>query len=170
MENIFAEPENVVRAKTQLSGHVILDALVVSTDRHHENWGLLRKRENDSWRESIAPSFDHASSLGRELLDPRRDRLLMENGVGNYAERGRGAIFWTEDDRHGPSPLKLARLAIKSNPEIFYPALAELDGLNKKTIQDLVNSVKNEWMSHSAKKFAIALMHYTLEQLRELNR
>lgn len=170
IEKFFAKPIGVIRAKNQFSGYVILDALVVNTDRHHENWGLLRKRENDSWRGSIAPTFDHASSLGRELLDPHRDRLLMENGVGNYAEKGRGAIFWSEDDRHGPSPLELARLAFKSYPEDFRPALAKLNSLNKNLITDLVNSVNDEWMSHSAKKFAIALMHYTLEQLRELNR
>ncbi len=169
MEGVFLDPKDVVQAKIQFSGYVILDALVVNTDRHHENWGLLRKRENHSWRRFIAPSFDHASSLGRELLDHRRERLLLENGIGNYAEKGRGAIFWTEDDQHGPSPLELARLAIKSNPEIFDPALAKLDGLNKNSITDLVNRVNDDWMSHSAKKFAIALMHYTLEQLRELN-
>ena len=79
-------------------------------------------------------------------------------------------IFWREDDRHGPSPLELARLAIESFPEYFYPALAKLDGLNKNLIAELVNRVNDEWMSHSAKKFAITLVHYTSEQLRELNR
>ena len=43
--------------------------------------------------------------LGRELLDERRDRLLAENGVGDYAEKGRSAIYWSEDERRGPSPL-----------------------------------------------------------------
>ena len=170
MDYVFLDSEGVDRAKSQFSEYVILDALVANTDRHHENWGLIRKYENDSWRDSIAPSFDHASSLGRELPDPHRDRLLMENEVGKYVEKGRGAIFWREDDRHGPSPLELARLAIESYPKYFYPALAKLDGLNKNLIAELVNRVNDEWMSHSAKKFAITLMHYTLEQLRELNR
>lgn len=59
---------------------------------------------------------------------------------------------------------------LESYPEYFYPALAKLDGLNKNSIAELVNRVNDEWMSHSAKKFAITLMHHTLEQLRELNR
>ena len=170
MEGIFAKPEGVARAKIRFSEYVILDALVVNTDRHHENWGVLRKRENNSWIGTIAPSFDHASSLGRELLDTHRDRFLMENRVGNYAEKGHGAIFWTGDERRAPSPLELARLAIKSYPEEFRPALDKLNSLNKNLITNLVNNVKDDWMSNSAKKFAIALMHYTLEQLRELNR
>ena len=57
---------------------------------------------------SLPHPYDHASSLGRELRDERRDRLMAENRVGDYAERGRGAIYWSEDERHGPSPLELS--------------------------------------------------------------
>ena len=101
------------------------------------------------------------------------NRLLGRKGVntvGKYVKKSARVIFWREDDRHGPSPLELARLAIGSYPEYLYPALAKLDGLNKNLIAELVNRVNDEWMSHSAKKFAITLMHHTLEQLRELNR
>ena len=115
----------------------------------------------------MRPLSNHRSAI---RLDPHRDRLLMENRVGNYAEKGHGAIFWTGDERRASSPLELARLAVRSYPKDFRRALAKLDNLNKKLITDLVNSVNDEWMSHSAKKFAIALMHNTFEQLRELNR
>ncbi|MDG4594665.1 MAG: HipA domain-containing protein [Candidatus Contendobacter sp.] len=59
----------------QLASYLMLDALIGNTDRHHENWGLLlhfEKQQEEKQEElvislRVAPSFDHASSLGREL-------------------------------------------------------------------------------------------------------
>ena len=51
------------------------------SDRHHENWGILRERIATGWLDCLAPTFDHASSLGRELVDDSagksRRRLLL---------------------------------------------------------------------------------------------
>lgn len=85
--------------------------MIGNVDRHHENWGILCKRVNKKWRGRLVPTFDHASSLGRELLDTgekkSRERYLDELGIGSYAERAHGAIFITEDSARGPSPLEL---------------------------------------------------------------
>lgn len=48
-------------------GYLILDALIGNTDRHHDNWGVLVTSEDGKFRYHLAPTFDHASSLGREL-------------------------------------------------------------------------------------------------------
>ena len=104
LDHVFPAPEAARRAKYCMAEYLVLDALIGNTDRHHENWGILLKRTGNGWRGFIAPSYDHASSLGRELMDVRRDRLMAENRAGYYAERGRGAVYWSEDERHGPSP------------------------------------------------------------------
>ena len=172
MDSIFGESEHAEKAKSRLAEYVVLDALIGNTDRHHENWGILRwERKRYHWVDLfVAPSFDHASSLGRELQDERRDRILAENGIGDYAEKGRGAIYWSEADRRGPSPLELVRRATRSYPDLFRPALTKLEKLDEGSVDDLVNRVPSDWMSSSARKFAIALMHYNLEQLQELLR
>ena len=168
MDYFFVEPEAAGRAKLRLAEYVVLDALIGNTDRHHENWGILRERKDDHWIGFVAPSFDHASSLGRELQDEQRDRRLAENRLGDYVEKGRGAIYWSEADRRGPSPLELVRQATRKYPEPFRPALTKLEKLDEKSVDDLVNRIPSDWMSPSARKFAIALMCYTLEQLLEL--
>ena len=168
MDNVFDEPEARRLAKLCIAEYMVLDALIGNTDRHHENWGILRKRVGDHWKGFVAPSFDHASSLGRELLDVRRDRLLRENRVGVYAERGRGAIYWSEVEKHGPSPLELVRRAVKCYPDFFHPALVKLEKFDDNLAADLVNRVPVPWMTPSARSFAIALMCYNLEQLTEL--
>ena len=118
----------------------------------------------------MAPSFDHASSLGRELRDERRDRLLAENRVGDYAKKGRGAIYWSEDDQRGLSPLELVRRATHLYPDLFRPALARLERLDERSMSDLVERVPDHWMSPSARKFAIALVRYNFESLGGLIR
>ncbi len=168
MDWVFVEPEAAEREKLRLAEYVVLDALIGNTDRHHENWGILRERKDDHWVGFVAPSFDHASSLGRELQDARRDRTLAENRIGDYVEKGRGAIYWSVDDQHGPSPLVLARRATRDYPDLLRAALTNLEKLDKESLADLVNHVPSGWMSPSAQKFAFALMSYNLEQLQEL--
>ena len=122
MDAIFLDPESAKQAKLIIAEYTVLDALIGNTDRHHENWGILRRRAGDEGGSFVAPSYDHASSLGRELRDERRDRLMAENRIGDYAERGRGAIYWSEDERYGPSPLELVRRAAPTYPDLFHSA------------------------------------------------
>jgi len=100
MDRVFIESEAAEQAKFCLAEYVVLDALIGNTDRHHENWGILREWQDSSWQEFVAPSFDHASSLGRELKNTRRIRILAEDRIGSYVEKGRGAIYWSQDDRY----------------------------------------------------------------------
>lgn len=59
--------------------YLVLDALVGNTDRHPENWGVIDA--GDSSRRVLAPSFDHASSLGFQLSDDdKADRLSSKDG------------------------------------------------------------------------------------------
>ena len=168
MESVFVENTAMMEAKCRIAEYIILDALIGNTDRHHENWGVLRRWSGEYWEGFMAPSFDHASSLGRELLDVRREMLLSENRVGEYAEKGRGAVYWSEDDRHGLSPLELVRRSAISYPDIFHTSGKNLKIVDEKAMEDIVYRIPNNWMSTSARKFAITLLCYNLGCLRQL--
>ena len=168
MDEIFLSSEATELAKACISGYLVLDALIGNTDRHHENWGILRWCTGDDLKGWVAPSFDHASSLGRELLDERRDRILAEGRVGAYAEKGRGAVYWSGDEPHGPSPLALVRQAVEHQPNTFWPTLKNLPFLSEAIIINLVDRVPSDMMTPSARKFTIALIRYNLEQLMKL--
>ena len=163
----FESAEAATRAKRQFAEYLLLDAVIGNTDRHHENWGLQLKRTPHGRRGFLAPSFDHASSLGRELRDERRAIYLEENKVGHYSEKGRGGIYWSETERRGPSPLELVRRAARDGPEFFHPTVPKLDSLNENTLREIVGRVPSDWMSTLARKFAVELMVYNLDQLRE---
>ena len=172
VDRAFVSPPAARRAKEHLADYLLLDAVIGNTDRHHENWGILRKRTGSGWQKMVAPTFDHASSLGRELLDEGagkcRRRLLGEGRVGEYAERGRGAIFWRATDQRGISPLELVRRAASSYPALFGPALGRLAKLDPGTLRQIVARVPEDWMSELAREFAVELMDYNLGELRKI--
>ena len=166
MEEIFpSKPED---KKRTIAEYAVLDALIGNTDRHHENWGVLLQRRDDAWKGFVAPSFDHASSLGRELRDQRRNQLLEENRVESYVEKGHGAIYWSGNERRAPSPLELVRLAMNKYPKLFQPIGMKLAGIDEHIFDHIVNRIPCDWMSRSERKFAIALMRYNYEKLVEV--
>ncbi|MGH8643520.1 MAG: HipA domain-containing protein [Gammaproteobacteria bacterium] len=172
LERVLLAPEAARRAKEQLADYLVLDALIGNTDRHHENWGILRKRTERGWQDMLAPTFDHASSLGRELVDDSagkcRRRLLAEGRLAQYAEKAPGAIFWQVTDKHGISPLELVRRAAGLHTKLFAPALKRLENLDRARLHMIVRRVPEDWMSELARDFAVALMCYTLDQLRKI--
>jgi hypothetical protein len=63
-------------------GYLLLDAWIGNSDRHHENWAFI-DLEGKSY---LAPTYDHASSLGRNESDERRERRLKTTDVGFSVE------------------------------------------------------------------------------------
>lgn len=77
------------------AGFLTLDALIGNRDRHSDNWSVM---ERDAERRLMA-SYDHASSLGFQLLDQRRARLLADaSDLDRWLRKGTAHRF--EDGRH----------------------------------------------------------------------
>ena len=125
VEKVFPAGPLRLLAAAQLCGYVTFDALIGNTDRHHENWGLFASIVTDSSGKSsglmieIARSFDHASSLGRELLDEERARRLRDGAILSYIRKGRGGVYGASTDKHGLSPLAAAARARDAYPALF---------------------------------------------------
>lgn len=172
LENIWLALErgtdDAKESKRQFAGYAVLDAVIGNTDRHHENWGILRTPTGGGWTRTLAPSFDHASSLGRELSDEQRMRRLTEKNIDGYIGRGRGGIHWSSSDERAPSPLELVRLAARVEPDLFRPAISRLEKLDDDSLREFVNRVPDDWMSSAAREFSVALMRYTIETMRRL--
>lgn len=176
LENIFKTFELSLdgetflrRSKLFFSEYLVLDALIANTDRHHENWGFLLKRTTEGgWTAAIAPSFDHASSLGRELQDERREQIIKEGRIGNYVNKGHGGIYWSADEKRAPSPLELVMRATERYPDFFRPALEKLRKFDESALARIIGRMPDEWMSDSARRFAHALMCYNQQQLLRL--
>ncbi len=160
-----AVPEDsYVDVMTRFAGLLVLDALIGNTDRHHENWALLRLWKGGGSIE-LAPSYDHASSLGRELQDDRRKELLV-SGVDAYVRRGRGAIFGKSTGRHADNPLELVRWAAKQDPSWFHPWLDRAREISLVQIEDILQQMPESVISGTAKDLCRAFLCYTLDALK----
>ena len=137
-----------------LASYALLDGLIGNTDRHHENW-MVSVQSNNGWRRvEIAPSFDHASSLGRELQDSRRMRILSSGGVLNYLNRGRGGVYAGHRRKTAPSPLRLVQLLCRWNSELRRDWFSRLNNVDDNEFRAVIDRVPSGFMSDAAKDFA----------------
>jgi hypothetical protein len=174
IKHTYAKPEAGKKYADQMAGYLVLDALICNVDRHHENWGILRKSTPEGRRGRLAPSYDHASSLGRELRDTdsrnNRERYLRELGVAKYIERGHGPIFVEGTGRHGPSPLRLVQrcLEIDGLAAHFKRGLEKLSHLREGSFQPIIDRVPEGWMTPLAREFTHSLLLESFAQLKNL--
>ncbi len=176
IQNIIEAVTKVFPEETQrhaqlcrLAGFLVLDAVIGNTDRHHQNWGMLRRQaEGGVTEQEIAPSFDHASSLGRNESDENLERRLRDNLVLHYARKGRGGIYWTTSDAKGANPLDLVEKASRKWPTFFAPWLQKIHQVDENHFLDIVSRVPDDWMSPAQKKFCLALLSSTCSELKKI--
>lgn len=163
----------------RLASYMVLDALIGNTDRHHENWGLLWQVlvEINDFNESVrlnkqydvAPSFDHASSLGRELMDTKRAEVLAGNRIEAYVRKGRGGIYLS-DGRKGANPLALVESMAVQYPDYFMPTLDVLRSVPLTRFTDLLDRLPSDRASQTACQFAKEMLRVGYESLLRIHR
>lgn len=155
---------NMEQTVTGLVSYAILDGLIGNTDRHHENWGLRYNRNQEHPTYILAPSFDHSSSLGRELPDcsKRKTRcrrgIIDSGGMLKYLLNGKGGVFRDFNPESCLPPLRLAqsicRLVGRLQPDLVNPWLEKLDAVLDDHLRAVVEKVPRGIMSDTAKEFA----------------
>ncbi len=141
-----------------LASYILLDGLIGNTDRHHENWMLKIDFVGAAGWLSAAPSFDHASSLGRELRDDQRLGRMNSDGVLRYIRRGRGGVYYDADDLHAPAPITLAQSLCQRWPSYTREALDRIANVDDAGFWSAVDGVPTVFMSETAKDFAFQVM------------
>jgi len=150
-------------AASRMVGYLVLDALVGNTDRHHQNWGVLLERRESTERKpsfslQLAPTFDHASSLGRELTDEARQKHFREGSLDRYIHRGRGGIYEHGEAKYGMSPIAVAGMLGKRYPDFFKPWQLRVDEIAEESLRELVERIPDGRISTSGRVFALAFL------------
>jgi len=103
-------PDVVDDAGKVFLGYLMLDAWIGNQDRHHENWGLVLRPATEEERKQkvlegyahLAPTYDHASSLGCNETDETRQNRLTTTDEGYtvraYVEKARSKLFARTED------------------------------------------------------------------------
>jgi len=154
-------PGRVTDAFDVFIGYLVLDAWIGNTDRHHENWGALRQRNQASQTLTLAPTFDHASSLGRELRDARRTNQgnpLQGTPAERYAKRAKSAFYAGDASGRQLSTREVLAEAATLRPQAADAWLERLSGVNPEAVKEAVVCVPKAHMSDTAKAFACALL------------
>ncbi len=170
VQQVFPE-ESAESILETLASYAVLDAVIGNTDRHHENWGVLFSLEMAVGRGRVrfAPSFDHASSLGRELLDAARDRHLENGSVYHYMKKGRGGIYHLPAGTHGANPLDLVRYGVLRFPQFFLASAKRAAGLNLGQVAEIFEAMPADRMSEPARRFALEFVRLSVNDLRKFS-
>jgi len=163
----------LVRASEWFVGYLMLDALIGNTDRHHENWAIIqRQTELDSEQErTLAPTFDHGSSLSRELRVEEREWRLREgwaNAGVVYANRARSGLYESHMDKRPVHPLKAFQLAAQQRPDAARFFIDRLKMVTDTLIDELLERIPEERMNEGSKSFVALLMRHNRTQILEV--
>jgi len=164
----------IVNSVDLFLGYLMLDVFVGNTDRHHENWGILVRigEAEGELHVELAPSFDHASSLGRELTESRRETLLAGKGgqgtVAMYASRAPSAIYLGTEDRKPLLTLDAFSRFSEHATNAKRIWLDKLEGLSEDSLRECVERVPLDILSRSSAEFVYQLLLYNRERLLNL--
>lgn len=162
-------PTEIVSGPEVFVGYLMLDALIGNQDRHHQNWGLVSAPNNGIF---LAPTFDHASSLGRNENDDERFRRLGTKDKGfavdAFTEKARSAFY------AGPNQKK----AMKTHDAFIYSAarypsaasawLGKLSLLTSKDMAEIAERVPPSIISPVASAFATEMLKCNRTRLLHL--
>jgi len=160
-------PIGIESAADVFTGYVMFDAWVANQDRHHQNWGALRKDDV----QCLAPSFDHGASLARNLSDFERERRLQSTDhgytVAAFTNRARSAFY---TDIYAARPLETH--AAWKNFAIDTPKAAsiwadKLSNIEPAQIQSVLNRVPASRMSPTSREFTAQLLSLNRNQILE---
>jgi hypothetical protein len=162
--------DGITTAVEVFLGYLLLDAWIGNTDRHHENWGLLAKSGKASTVYHLAPTYDHASCLGRELLDNKREIMLKANSVQNYTTKCRSALYVQDSDRKAMFTLGVFRTAARRYPDAAQIWLGRLASISTIDTMRLLRQIPSARISEIAINFAhevLEINQHSLLDLRE---
>jgi HipA-like C-terminal domain len=148
-------------------GYLLLDAWIGNSDRHHENWGFVAL-ENKLY---LAPTYDHASSLGRNESDEKREKRLRTKDKGYsveaYADRCLSYFYSHADNKQRIKTFEAFCLAAKRYPEAASTWIEHLNQISSDDILDVLQRIPPNRISPVAIEFAQAMLIHNQKKLTE---
>ncbi len=146
-------------------GYLLLDAWIGNSDRHHENWAFI-DCEGKSY---LAPTYDHASSLGRNESDERRKKRLTTKDKGfsveAYANKCNSCLYANVGDRKPLKTLDAFCEAAKLHPQAANIWLGRLAGISINDTLKLFERIPNSLISSTAIEFAQKILEINQNKL-----
>ena len=159
-------PAAIEDAASVFVGYLMLDALVSNQDRHHENWGLIVYPEKGVF---FAPTFDHASSLGRNETDEvRTERLTTRDrgrSIETYVARAKSAFYATSSSTRPLATLDAFLEAAKFRPEATDYWLGKLASVDMGDYWKILADIPDSEISTPARNFGCRMLEINANRM-----
>lgn len=132
---------------------IFFDCLIGNTDRHSENWGILKSYNGDSKR--LSPAYDNGSSLGRDYHSKQSE--ISGINMQTYINKANSRIRIVDDKRI--SLFNFFHEVMKEYPYKKQEYLKKLDILTDEKIKEIIFKVQEEFMSEILKNFVIRILN-----------
>lgn len=158
----FECPSPISTASDMFVGYLALDALIGNTDRHHQNWAIQYIPTVNDERLFLCPSFDHASSLGRELTERRRESIInsadRKTMITKYIQKAPSAMYAAPGDQQPLSPCEAFWLACKRRQEAGRYWMQRIAELTDIQIVSVFQDFPPERVTVTAKEMAATII------------
>jgi len=155
-------PELVSDAPGVFAGYLLLDAWTANQDRHHENWGALRKNGTLC----LAPTFDHGASLARNCTDQEREERMKTRDVRRtldaFVSKAKSAFFKAGIPDKPLTPLAAWTEWSSRTPAAAAAWTARLESVDETQVLALLEQIPSTHMTATERQFT--------RKLLELNR
>lgn len=149
-------------------GYLMLDAWIANQDRHHQNWAFVRI----NGEKHLTPTFDHASSLGRNESDEsRQDRLYTKDkgrGMEHYVKRAASAFYASETDTKPMSTLSAFIEAAKIRQNAAKSWIKRLEDVSSMKTKEILNKVPKEEITEVAIEYAQTILDLNRQRILSL--
>lgn len=148
---------------------MFFDALIGETDRHEENWGILRTYREQNILNEISPLYDNGCSLLREFKDYTFASKYYDGirKLENHVNRGKTMIYNpSTGKRYGH--FELIEYLKNENPTLLKEEAEKLKLLDVSTIEQIVNRVPDELMAEEHKNAIKKYLKLRKEKLCEI--
>jgi hypothetical protein len=166
-------PDETSTVPEAFLGLLLVDAWIGNTDRHDNNWGILEQATPEGPIRYLAPTFDHASSLGRELTDDERHDRLTTNDknrtVEAYIKRCRSAFVREEDVEETIHPTDVFHQAAMQYPVAADAWLNKLETIQPTTVEAIFDRIPEVRISNVSIDFALRQLTLNRDALLNLD-
>lgn len=140
-------------------GYLMFDVWIGNQDRHDQNWAVLKSRDSQF---SLAPSYDHGSSMGRQETDRNREIKLTTKDLGQniekYCASAKSALYVNSSANKSMSSNEVLAFICTFRPMVMRAWKDRLASVSKNDVISIINKVSGSLMTEISKEFTSSLL------------
>jgi hypothetical protein len=162
-------PEGVDTPFGVFVGYLMLDAWIGNTDRHDQNWAVIESHDQKEGRIlRLAPTFDHASCLGRELESSNKEAKIAstheDHSTAGYLTKCLSR-FVGDQTKAAIHVIEAFRQAHELDPSAGDAWLQRLSGVPEESIISLFERIPEDRIEAVSVEFALEILEINKNKL-----